>query len=193
MKPGTQLAVYTDQHSTAQAETIYTAELSIEGLGQQIVALVEAGKKAKSQSVDRFINAGLMLIEAKSRVPNFTVFVRDHCAGLSRSRAYELIDMALGKPEKVRAKTNERKRRYRARVRSGTDAETASVLPTSASTALAAFKSALNICFAKMDEARRKEALAFANEWRPAPAPESQSLYELVKLPRPRGMPIEDA
>jgi hypothetical protein len=179
MKPGTQLAVYADQHSTSQADTLYTAVPSIEGLGMQIVALVEAGAKAKSESIDKFTRAGLLLIKAKSRVANFTAFVRDHCNGLSRSRAYELIDMALGKRETVRAKTNERKRRYRARVRSGTDAETASVLPTSASTALATFKSALNICFAKMDEATRKEALAFANAWGPAPAPECQTSDEL--------------
>ena len=84
--------------------------------------------------------------------------------------------------------------RYRARVRSGTDTKTASVLPTSASAALAAFKTAVNTWFPKMDEATQQEALAFVNAWRPAPALEtSQFSYELVKLPRPREMPVEDA
>jgi hypothetical protein len=195
MKSEAQLAIYIDQHeSTSQAEASCTAVLSIEELGKQIVVLVEAGDKAKSQSNDRFTSAGLMLIEAKSRVPNFKAFLRDHCNGLSRSRAYELIDMTLGKREKVHAKTNERKQRYRARVRSGTDTKTASVLPTSASGALAAFKVAVNTWLPKMDEATRHEALAFANAWRPTPAPEtSHSSCELVKPPRAREMPIEDA
>ena len=195
MKSEAPLAIYIDKHeSTSQAEASCTAVPSIEELGKQIVVLVEAGDKAKSQSNDRFTSAGLMLIEAKSRVPNFKAFLRDHCNGLSRSRAYELIDMALGKREKVRAETNERKQRYRARVRSGTDTKTASVLPTSASGALAAFKTAVNTWLPKMDEATRHEALAFVNAWRPAPALEtSQFSYELVKLPRPREMPVEDA
>ena len=195
MKSEAQLAIYMDKHeSTSQAEVSCTAVPSIEELGKQIVVLVEAGDKAKSQSNDRFTNAGLMLIEAKSRVPNFKAFLRDHCNGLSRSRAYELIDMALGKRENVRAKTNERKQRYRARVRSGTDTKTASVLPTSASGALAAFKVAVNTWLPKMDEATRHEALAFVNAWRPTPAPEtSHSPCELVKPQRAGEMPIEDA
>jgi len=189
MKSETQIAIYKDRH---EAET--SALPSIEGLGKQIVALVEAGDKAKSESNDRFTSAGLMLFEAKSRVPNFKAFLRDHCNGLSRSRAYELIDMALGKREEVRAKANERKARYRARVRSGTDTKTASVLPTSASAALAAFKTAVNTWLPKMDEATQQEAVAFVNAWRPAPALEhSQFSYELVKLPRPREIPVEDA
>src|SRR6516164_8728121 len=100
----------------------------------------------------------------------------------------------LGKRENVRAKTNERKQRYRARVRSGTDTKTASVLPTSASGALAAFKTAVNTWLPKMDEATRHEALAFVNAWRPTPAPEtSHSPCELVKPQRAGEMPIEDA
>ena len=195
MKPGTQIATYTDRReSISQAEMSCTAVLSIQGLGKQIVALVEAGDKAKSQSIDKFTSAGLLLIEAKSRFPNFKAFVRDYCNGLSRSRAYELIDRARDKGDEVLAKTNQRKRRYRARVRSGTDTKTASVLPTSASDALAAFMAAVNTWLPKMDQATRQEAMAFANAWRPAPAPETgQPSRELVKLPRPRGMPIEDA
>src|SRR6516164_2779741 len=125
MKSEAQLAIYMDKHeSTSQAEVSCTAP-SIEELGKQIVVLVEAGDKAKSQSNDRFTSAGLVLIEAKSRVPNFKAFLRDYCNGLSRSRAYELVDMALRNRQNVRAKTNERKQRYRARVRSGTDTKTA--------------------------------------------------------------------
>jgi hypothetical protein len=155
---------------------------------------VEAGNDAKRQSIDKFTSAGLLLIEAKSRVPNFKAFVRDYCNGLSRSRAYELIDLALGKREKMRGKANERKRRYRDRVRSGTDKNTASLLPTPASAALAAFKAAVNTWLPNMDETTRLKALAFANAWRPEPAPEtSHSSCELVKLPRPWKMLIEDA
>jgi hypothetical protein len=64
----------------------YTAVPSIERLGKQIVALVEAGDKAKSQSIDKFTSAGLLLIEAKSRVPNFKAFVRDYCNGVRAHR-----------------------------------------------------------------------------------------------------------
>jgi hypothetical protein len=83
-------------------------------------------------------------------------------------------------------------RRYRARVRSGTDTRTGSALPTLASAALAAFKTAVNTWLPKMDEVTRQEALAFANAWRPTPAPEpGQSPYGLLKLQRPSEMPIE--
>jgi hypothetical protein len=51
MKSETQIAIYKDQH---EAETSCTALPSVEGLGKQIAALVEAGDKAKSASNDRF-------------------------------------------------------------------------------------------------------------------------------------------
>src|SRR6516165_11771890 len=95
MKSEAQLAIYMDKHeSTSQAEVSCTAVPSIEELGKQIVVLVEAGDKAKSQSNDRFTNAGLMLIEAKSRVPNFKAFLRDHCNGL-RVLAAQRLGMPL--------------------------------------------------------------------------------------------------
>jgi hypothetical protein len=192
MKPGIQLATYTDRHvSTSQVEMSCTAAPSIEGLGRQIVALVEAGDKAERQSIEKFTSAGIMLIEAKSRVPNFPAFLRDHRNGLNRSRAYELIDMALGKWDEVRAKANERKRRYSARVRSGTDTRTGSALPTLASAALAAFKTAAGFQKWTRSHGKRRWPLQCVA---PHPAPETgQSPYGLLKLQRPSEMPIEDA
>jgi hypothetical protein len=166
--------MYVDQHeSTSRDRVSFAAQLSIEQLGKQIAARVEAGEKAAAQAKDRFLSAGLMLVEAKSRVPDFSAFLRDHCNGLSRSRAYELIKIAGGDVDEVRANTNERKRRYRARraasaatttVRSGTDAKSASAVThnISAAAALAEFKFAANVWFPKMTDADLDAALAYA-------------------------------
>jgi hypothetical protein len=113
-----------------------------------------------------FISAGQMLIKAKSRVPNFLAFVRDHCNGLSRSRAYELIKIAGGNIEEVHANTNERKRRYRAkRASAATSAHVRSGTDMGSAIALAEFKVAVRALFPKMDEATRQAALTYAKEW----------------------------
>jgi hypothetical protein len=176
--------MYVDGQELESPKAIsFAAELSDENLGKQILANVEAGDKAKNQALDRYINAGKMLLEARSRVRSFEAFVDNHCEGLGRSRAYELIDIALGKGEKVRANRNERQRRHRARIRHLTDTKSIA-LPTSSREALAAFKVAVDICFPKMDEATRLEALLFASEWCESPAPESSlPSRELVTLP----------
>jgi len=87
----------------------------LDKLGKEIVSRIERGDKAKSKSDEHYQAAGLQLIEAKERVPNFEAFLKEHCPNLSRSRAYELIDIAQGKGEEVRAKTRKRTQRHRAK------------------------------------------------------------------------------
>jgi hypothetical protein len=93
-------------------------------LGEDIVArfreaeraLEESKVHAEKKADELQRQTGKMLVNARERVPDFDAFLADHCVGLSRSRAYELISIAEGRstPEAVRAKTNERKKRYRA-------------------------------------------------------------------------------
>ena len=64
--------------------------------------------------------AGRQLIVAKSRCFNFTNFLRDHCTGLSRSYAYDLIAIANGKIDKVRANSKARTQRHHLRQRIAT-------------------------------------------------------------------------
>jgi hypothetical protein len=159
--------MYIDQQELPVRSAIsLVLHVPIEQLGKEITARVEAGDKAKTKSDDRFRSAGILLIQAKSRVTNFSAFLRDHCNGLTRSRAYELIKIASGEIDTIRTSTNERKRRYRARraasagatfVRSGTDAKT-----VSAATALAEFKRAVMLCFPMMDETALDGALGYA-------------------------------
>jgi hypothetical protein len=162
-----------EQDSPPQGETLSAGGLSDEQLGRAIIARYHAGLKAEKQANDRFISAGRMLIEAKSRVSNFKAFLRDHCNGLSHSRAYELIKIANGQIDEVRAQTNARKRQFRmkrgvaaAAVRSGTD-RISRVSKTSSAGALASFKVTVNTLFPRMDDATRQAALAYATGWRP--------------------------
>jgi hypothetical protein len=178
------------QASTSRDET--PGEFSNETHGKTIMALIAAGDKARKQATDRYIAAGKMLDEARSVVPNFTAFLRDHCGGLSRSRAYELIKLACGQGDEVRAYRNERQRRYRT-VRYVTDAST--VVPRSSCEALAVFERAVETLFPKMDVATRQKALAYACEWGAAPLAReaSQCSYKLPKFPSEREVPFEDA
>jgi hypothetical protein len=73
---------------------IWYLDLSDEELGTEIVAHYEAGRTAAQEGIDRLVTVGSLLIEARSRTPNFDAFLRDHCSGLSRSWAYDLIDIA---------------------------------------------------------------------------------------------------
>jgi hypothetical protein len=102
-------------------------------LGCDIVARIKEGdeakaqaKSAKNQATERFKAAGLLLIRAKAQAPDFKAFLRDHCDGLSRSRAYELIKIAGGKIDEVRADAAERQRKHRVRDKANvTDTDTA--------------------------------------------------------------------
>jgi hypothetical protein len=87
--------------------------VTLETLGRDIVARIEAGDKSTDRADQLYKSAGLQLIEARSGVPDFSAFLRDHCNGLSRSRAYELIAIADGKAEEVRSKNRSRDRRRR--------------------------------------------------------------------------------
>jgi hypothetical protein len=160
------------------------ASASIEMLGREIVARVAQGDKAKTRSEDMYRSAGLQLIEAKSRVPDFKAFLRDHCKGLSRSRAYELIAIAGGKEEEVRSKARERDRRRRWTARQYEEAfagvrgsrtqappktsetvktEAKPTATTEAQKALDEFKVAVDFWFARMGEGHRREAVAYAS------------------------------
>jgi hypothetical protein len=84
-------------------------DLSVEQLGQAIITNYEAGIAAGNEAKNRLVTAGSLLIDAKSRNLNFEEFLRDHCNGLSHSWAYDLIAIASGKIDEVRAKAKARK------------------------------------------------------------------------------------
>ena len=137
-------------------------------LGWEIAARVEAGDKARGRADQMYVSAGILLIEARSRVPDFSAFLHDHCNGLSRSRAYELIKIAEGKPEEVRSKNRARDRRRRekaARVRGSRTRGLSGKQPqppkSQAQKALAEFKIAVDIWFAKMDDGAKREAVDY--------------------------------
>ena len=149
----------------------------LEQLGKEILARVESGNKARQKSEDHYKAAGLRLLDAKKLAPDFDTFLTEHCDGLGRTRALELIAIAEGRTSnaEINAKANERKKRHRATkaetVRSGTDSQTTPPKQNSqpkkqsiSEAALTEFKVACDIWFAKMDAADRKVALAYATE-----------------------------
>jgi hypothetical protein len=152
-----------------------SAELSDEQLGKEIVLQTNAGDETADRAIAHYKRAGEMLIYAQLRSCDFKAFVRNHCVGISRGRAYELIDIARGKIDEVRAKSNARKRRFRskqnmmpaakARVRSGTDTRP-KVSKATAASALARFKASINELFPRMDDATLQAALDYATRWR---------------------------
>lgn len=108
--------------------TPVSASQSLEQLGAEIVARIEAGDRTKAKADDHFLAAGLRLLEAQSRVPDFAAFLKNHCCGLKRTRAYQLMRIAGGKTTLAaeRAKTAERVRKHRAAkcpLRNGHDTE----------------------------------------------------------------------
>ena len=56
--------------STAQDDQTVT----LEALGQDIVARVERGNRSRAHADDLFKSAGIQLIEAKKRAPDFKAF-----------------------------------------------------------------------------------------------------------------------
>jgi hypothetical protein len=116
-----------DTTMTLTSRKALQSELTKSGLpelAKEIKACIAAGdeaqtreKKAKAEATQRFIAAGKLLIQAQDRAPNFKSFLQEH--GISRSRAYELIKIAGGEVETVRAETAERKRRQRAQTKNG--------------------------------------------------------------------------
>ena len=153
---------------TAIVVTNSQALVELETLGRDIVARIATGDAAKDRADQYYVSAGLQLIDARSRVPDFTAFLRDHCCGLSRSRAYELIAIAEGKAEEVRSKNRTRDRRRREnmfRVRGsrtrGLSVKRPQPPMSQAQRALAEFRVAVDIWFAKMDDGAKREAVAY--------------------------------
>src|SRR5262249_30029420 len=98
----------------ARHEVIFaSAQLSDEQLGKEIVQQTNIGDESEDRAIAHYKRAGEMLIYAQSRQRNFKTFIQNHCVGISRGRAYELMDIARGKIDEVRAKSNARKRRFR--------------------------------------------------------------------------------
>jgi hypothetical protein len=163
--------------------------LSPDQLGAQIVARVEARDVAEAQVHNNSMQAGQMLLHAKSTVKNFSQFRRQHCNGLSHSRAYELMNIAkCGSIRKVRELANGRKSRYRLKkaamaaerqlVRSGTDKPSAPEALDD--TLLAQFKAAIDDLFSRMDKDTRRAALDYAMSW------------SIISKSAVIGFPIED-
>jgi len=145
-------------------------DLTEEQLGKAIMTNYEAGQTAGKQAMERLMAAGRQLIVAKSRCFNFTNFLRDHCNGLSRSYAYDLIAIANGKIDKVRANSKARKQRHhlrqriataKASVRSGTDTKSA----TRRLSVLEEFEEAVDVLFPMMDPETRQRAKSYVKEW----------------------------
>jgi hypothetical protein len=91
--------------------------IPLDQLGAEIMARIEAGDKAKTKADNHYLAAGLQLIKAREQAGrSFDGFLRKHCRGLKRSRAYQLMSIAGGKTtvEAERTKTAERMRKHRA-------------------------------------------------------------------------------
>lgn len=141
----------------------------LETLGNDIVARIAIGDKNRARADDMYLSAGRQLIEAKERVPNFKAFLRNYCNGLSRSRAYELINIANGKAQEVRSTNRDRDRRRREKAAGVREPRTRgfSIKKTQApksqvQDALAQFIVAVDIWFSRMDDEAKREAVAYA-------------------------------
>jgi hypothetical protein len=167
-----------------------SAPVSLEQLGAEIVARIEAAKKARDKADDHELAAGLRLIEAREKTgATFPDFLRTFCPSLKKSRAYQLISIAGGKTtvKAERTKTAERVRKHRAAkaaapkaapaeaaptdspLRNGqTDAKTAQVKKDSPEWLLGQVSYFVNTWFPKMDAVTLAKAKAMAAEWAPA-------------------------
>jgi hypothetical protein len=159
---------------------------SLEQLGAEIVARIEAAKKARDKALDHELAAGLRLIEAREQTGDATFpdFLQKFCPNLKKSRAYQLIAIAGGKTtvEAERTKTAERVRKHRAAkaaapkaaptdspLRNGqTAGETAQVKKDSPERLLGEVTYFINTWFPKMDAATLAKAKAMVAEWAPA-------------------------
>jgi hypothetical protein len=92
---------------------------NIEQTTRTIKALIEKGDKAKEKSRQFYVAAGLHLKTLRDAAPSKKAWAQliDEKCNLHTTRAYELIQMADGRTtvEKVRADTNKRKVKHRAR------------------------------------------------------------------------------
>jgi hypothetical protein len=145
---------------------IRNLDLTVEQLGQEIVTNNDAGSAASKEAQNRWVDAGRLLIEAKSRVPNFEEFLRVHCNGLSRSWAYDLMKMARGEMREVLAKARARRLKHHEkrkangpRVRSGTDTNSSSQLAQEI--LLAQFQNEFEIWLEQLDDETLKHAVSY--------------------------------
>jgi hypothetical protein len=79
---------------SATADTV--THVPIGTLAKEIVACIEKGDSYGEKRDQFYITAGLKLIEARKRVPNFRAFLAK-LGGVAHSRAYDLIAVASGK------------------------------------------------------------------------------------------------
>jgi hypothetical protein len=156
---------------------------SLEQLGAEIVARIEAGDKAKAKASDHYLAAGLRLIEAREKTATaFPAFLRNFCPSLKKSRAYQLIAIAGGKTtvEAERTKTAERMRKHRAAKAAApkaapTDcpsrdgqADTKTAQVTRDEQLLGEVAYFIRTWFPKMDAATLAKAKAMVAAWEPA-------------------------
>jgi hypothetical protein len=168
---------------------------SLEQLGAEIVARIEAGDKAKEKASNHYLAAGIRLKEAREKTgATFPDFLQKFCPNLRKSRAYQLIAVAGGRTtvEAERTKTAERMRKHRAAKaaapkaapteaapteaaptdrpsRDGqADAKTEQVKKDSPERLLGEVSYFLSTWFPKMDAATLAKAKAMIAEWEPA-------------------------
>jgi hypothetical protein len=154
---------------------------SLEQLGAEIAARIEAAKKARDKAHDHEIAAGLRLIEAREKTgADFPTFLQNFCPNLKKSRAYQLIAIAGGKTtvETERTKTAERMRKHRAAKAAAPKADrpsrdghpsgdTTQIKKRSPDWLLGEVRFFINHNFPKMDAATLAKAKAMVAAWQP--------------------------
>jgi hypothetical protein len=88
----------------------------------------DMAQSSRAAAEQKYKEAGELLREAQKRALDFQGFLKDF--GISRSRAYELIDIADGKLDKVRCNAAQRKRRQRQRSASANVRDTTDITDT---------------------------------------------------------------
>lgn len=112
----------------SETSAVATTDLPLDVLASTIKARVEIGDRTAEKAADHYRAAGLLLIEAKSRIAkdggNFADFIYN--CGVGRSRAYELIGIAKGTKTLagIRASTAERVARHAKRGREAAESVT---------------------------------------------------------------------